>query len=115
MPNYSPYNKTYRYILYQNQAYHMKNKRNASPEVRTNIRHSMSRISPIKDPENNFEVTMPSCRPTCTDQPRVNQLLEQTSVTTNSCGIIRSKMSSLINSLCTSTKTKATKSSNKRE
>lgn len=37
--NYSPYNKTYKFILYQNQAYHEKNKRNAKPCVKTNIRY----------------------------------------------------------------------------
>lgn len=41
--NYSPYNKTYKFILFQNQAYHQRNKRNISPCVRTNLRHSLSR------------------------------------------------------------------------
>jgi len=40
--NYSPYNKTYKFILFQNQAYHERNKRNVSPCVRTNLRHSLS-------------------------------------------------------------------------
>ena len=48
--NYSPYNKSYKFIAYQNQAYHLKNKFNASPEVRTNLKHSMSRHSPIINP-----------------------------------------------------------------
>lgn len=51
LANYSPYNKTYRFILFQNQAYHERNKRNISPCVRTNMRHSLSRISPNKNPE----------------------------------------------------------------
>ena len=58
LANYSPYNKTYKFLLYQNQAYHERNKRNASPLVKTNLRHSMSRFSsPVKNPEN-FEVSL---------------------------------------------------------
>lgn len=41
--NYSPYNKSYKFILLQNQAYHERNKRNVSPCVQTNLRHSLSR------------------------------------------------------------------------
>ena len=37
--NYSPYNKSYRFICFQNQAYHEKNKKNASPCVKSNIRY----------------------------------------------------------------------------
>ena len=49
--NYSPYNKTYKFILFQNQAYHERNKRNASPMIRSNLRHSLSRYhSPTKNP-----------------------------------------------------------------
>ncbi len=110
MSHYSPYNKTYRYILFQNQAYHIKNKRNASPEVRTNLRHSMSRISPIKDPENNFEVIIQSSRPICTDRQIVNPQQEPTSVIMSSFAIIRSKMSSLINLPNSFIRTKASKS-----
>ena len=43
---YSPYNKTYKFILFQNQAYHERNKRNISPCVRSNLRHSISRNRP---------------------------------------------------------------------
>lgn len=49
--NYSPYNKSYKFILFQNQAYHQRNKRNISPCVRTNLRHSLSRNSYKKNPE----------------------------------------------------------------
>ena len=49
--NYSPYNKTYKFILFQNQAYHERNKCNASPMVRSNLRRSLSRkFSPSKNP-----------------------------------------------------------------
>ena len=51
LANYSPYNKTYKFILFQNQAYHERNKRNISPCVRTNMRHSLSRQSPNRNPE----------------------------------------------------------------
>ena len=37
--NYSPYNKTYKFLLFQNQAYHERNKINAKPCVRTNLRY----------------------------------------------------------------------------
>lgn len=47
---YSPVNKSYKFIAYQNQAYHLKNMFNASPEVKTNLKHSMSRHSPIINP-----------------------------------------------------------------
>ena len=51
LANYSPYNKTYKFILFQNQAYHERNKRNISPCVRTNLKHSLSRLSPSRNPE----------------------------------------------------------------
>lgn len=40
LAHYSPYNKTYKFLLFQNQAYHEKNKHNAKPCVRTNLRYS---------------------------------------------------------------------------
>lgn len=50
--NYSPYNKTYKFILFQNQAYHERNKRNANPCIRTNLQHSLSRKnSSARNPE----------------------------------------------------------------
>ena len=42
LANYSPYNKTYKFILFQNQAYHEKNKRTAKPCIRSNLRYSSS-------------------------------------------------------------------------
>lgn len=59
LANYSPYNKTYKFILFQNQAYHHKNKIHASPLVRTNLRHSISRYSPTKNPELEAELVRP--------------------------------------------------------
>lgn len=37
--NYSPYNKTFKFLMFQNQAYHERNKINAKPCVRTNLRY----------------------------------------------------------------------------
>jgi hypothetical protein len=37
--NYSPHNKSFKFILFQNQAYHDANKKNVKPCVRTNIRY----------------------------------------------------------------------------
>ena len=39
LANYSPYNKTYKFLMFQNQAYHTKNKNNAKPCVKTNLRY----------------------------------------------------------------------------
>ena len=39
LANYSPYNKTYKFIMFQNQAYHEKNKKNAMPCIRSNLRY----------------------------------------------------------------------------
>jgi hypothetical protein len=51
LANYSPYNKSYKFILLQNQAYHERNKRNISPCVQTNLRHSLSRQAYRSNPE----------------------------------------------------------------
>jgi hypothetical protein len=40
LANYSPYNKTYKFIVFQNQAYHEKAKRNSRPVIRTNLRYN---------------------------------------------------------------------------
>ena len=42
LANYSPYNKTYKFILFQNQAYHEKAKRDMIPVVRTNLKYKRS-------------------------------------------------------------------------
>ena len=39
LANYSPYNKTYKFLLFQNQAYHERNKSQAKPCIRTNLRY----------------------------------------------------------------------------
>ena len=48
LANYSPYNKTFKFVLFQNQAYHEKNKRLAKPCVRTNIRYARPSTSPFQ-------------------------------------------------------------------
>lgn len=42
LANYSPYNKTYKFICFQNQAYHEANKERVKPMVRTNLRRRLS-------------------------------------------------------------------------
>ena len=54
LANYSPYNKTYKFLLFQNQAYHERNKQTAKPCVKTNLRYvrpstSQMDINPEKD------------------------------------------------------------------
>ena len=50
LANYSPYNKTYKFLMFQNQAYHQKNKANVKPCVHTNVRYPktshQSRMNP---------------------------------------------------------------------
>lgn len=50
LANYSPYNKTYKFLLFQNQAYHERNKRTAKPCVRTNLRYA-NLIRSFQNPE----------------------------------------------------------------
>ena len=40
LANYSPYNKTYKFLLFQNQAYHERNKKEAKPCIRSNLRYA---------------------------------------------------------------------------
>ena len=54
LANYSPYNKTYKFLLFQNQAYHERNKKTAKPCVKTNLRYvrpstSSFEINPEQD------------------------------------------------------------------
>ena len=57
LANYSPYNKTYKFMLFQNQAYHEKNKRQAKPCVRTNLRYTRPSTSCfLSNPEENFDL-----------------------------------------------------------
>lgn len=51
LANYSPYNKTYKFLLFQNQAYHEKNKINAKPCVRTNLRYEKGLSRSYYNPE----------------------------------------------------------------
>lgn len=54
LANYSPYNKTFKFLLFQNQAYHEKNKREAKPHVRTNLRYQkLSSSFQSENPEQN--------------------------------------------------------------
>jgi hypothetical protein len=52
--NYSPYNKSYRFLCFQNKAYHEKNKKNMSPTVKTNLKYFMNSAS--TNPESFIEV-----------------------------------------------------------
>ena len=46
LANYSPYNKTYKFLMFQNQAYHEKNKQHSKPCVKTNIRYPKKASNP---------------------------------------------------------------------
>lgn len=50
LANYSPYNKTYKYLMFQNQAYHERNKINAKPCVRTNVRYGKPKNNSFYNP-----------------------------------------------------------------
>lgn len=53
LANYSPYNKTFKFLMFQNQAYHERNKRNVKPCVRTNLRYAKSLSQSFQNPETN--------------------------------------------------------------
>lgn len=53
LANYSPYNKTFKFLMFQNQAYHEKNKRTVKPCVRTNLRYAKSLNNSYNNPEIN--------------------------------------------------------------